>query len=100
MVAENPILWLLGNLVSLYTLVVFAYLVVQLLVQFNYADRRHPITIFIMSAGQAVVEPALRPIRKMLPAMGNFDLSPLVLLLGIQFAYKIIVWVIVRAGLA
>ena len=31
-----------------------------------------------------VTEPIMAPIRKLLPPMGGFDLSPLIVLLGIQ----------------
>ena len=31
-----------------------------------------------------VTEPIMAPVRKMLPPMGGFDLSPLIVLLGVQ----------------
>jgi YggT family protein len=32
-----------------------------------------------------LTEPALKPIRRLLPAMGGMDLSPVVLILGLYF---------------
>jgi uncharacterized protein YggT (Ycf19 family) len=37
------------------------------------------------------VEPVLRPIRSVLPALGGFDLSPLVALLGLSVLEQIII---------
>ena len=38
----------------------------------------------------ALTEPLLAPIRRVLPAFGGFDLSPMVLLLGIQLARRVL----------
>jgi len=37
-----------------------------------------------------LTEPALRPIRRILPDLGGIDLSPLVLLLGLVFLQKVL----------
>lgn len=42
---------------------------------------RHPVIPLIYQ----LVDPVLLPIRRMLPAMGGLDLSPLVAIIGIQF---------------
>ena len=99
MFVQNPILWLVSNLVWLYTLVVFAYIITQLLVQLGYAQRIHPLTIFINNAGLAIVEPVLRMIRQRLPRTGNFDLSPIVLIIGLQFGVMTLGWTLGKLGL-
>ena len=99
MFVQNPILWLVSNLVTAYIFLVFAYIVTQLLVQLGYAQRSHPLTIFINNAGQAVVEPALQPIRSRMPRTGNLDLSPLVLIFGLQFAVMTLGWTLGKLGL-
>ncbi len=38
-----------------------------------------------------IVEPLLAPIRRLLPSMGMFDISPLILLILVQIAGSIIV---------
>lgn len=42
---------------------------------------RHPIVPLVFQ----LTDPVLAPIRRILPALGGFDLSPLVALIGIQF---------------
>ncbi len=51
------------------------------------ADPSNPIVRFLIQ----VTEPPLSRIRRVLPVMGGFDLSPMVLLLAIIFAQSFIV---------
>ena len=99
MFVQNPFLWLVSNLVGAYTMVVFAYILTQVLVQLGYAQRSHPLTVFIMNAGRSIVEPVLQPIRKRMPPMGNFDLSPVVLIIGLQFLVMTFGWTLGKLGL-
>ncbi len=45
-----------------------------------FMDHYHPVYRFLDS----IIEPMLRPIRRMLPTFGGFDFSPLVLILLVQ----------------
>ena len=67
---------ILVQLLDLYSLVVFAAVIVSW-VQLPPA---HP----IVSVLGGLTEPLLAPIRRVLPDMGGFDLSPLVLLFGLR----------------
>jgi YggT family protein len=40
-----------------------------------------------------VTEPALRPIRSVLPNLGGIDISPVILILGLLFLERVIFWV-------
>ena len=64
------------RILDLYSLVVLAA-VVSTWLPF---PPSHPIVRFLRSA----TEPVLRPIRKLLPETGSLDLSPIVLLFGLQ----------------
>ncbi|MEZ4371162.1 MAG: YggT family protein [Polyangiaceae bacterium] len=50
----------------------------------------------LMRISAAVVDPVLEPIRKVLPSMGGFDFSPVVLLLGIRLVIRLLA---AKAGL-
>jgi YggT family protein len=41
-----------------------------------------------------LVEPMLRPIRRVIPLIGMFDISPIILLLLIQFIGSILKWIL------
>ena len=46
-----------------------------------------------------VTEPILMPIRRILPAMGGFDLSPIVALVGIMFIRSFLVQTLIEFGM-
>ncbi len=46
-----------------------------------------------------VTEPILMPIRRILPAMGGFDLSPIVALVGIVFIRSFLVQTLIEFGM-
>ena len=46
-----------------------------------------------------VTEPILTPIRRILPAMGGFDLSPIVALVGIMFIRSFVVQTLIEFGM-
>jgi YggT family protein len=78
--------WLLDRLISLYTWAVILAAVFQTLVSFNVLDTRNRAVWTIGDFLYRVTEPALRPIRNLLPNFGGIDISPLILILLLQAA--------------
>ncbi|MBB2201987.1 YggT family protein [Gluconacetobacter tumulisoli] len=76
---------LLFELIRLYTWVLVISCVFSFLYGFGVLDPRNRIVWNIGNFLNRLTEPALQPIRRILPAMGNMDFSPLVLLLLIQY---------------
>jgi YggT family protein len=85
----NPFIDLIGNLISLINLVLIVWIVLSLLLQFDIMNRHNPVVQRIFSTLSMLVEPMLRPIRrvltKFLPQLGGLDLSPVVLILLLNF---------------
>ena len=80
----TAIFWLVDQVIAIYVWILIAAAVYSLLTAFNVLDSRNR---FVWSVGDflwRVTEPALRPIRRILPNLGNVDLSPLVLILLLQ----------------
>jgi YggT family protein len=71
-------------LIDLYSLVVIVTVVISWLP----VDRQHPAVLFI----HRITEPVLAPIRRALPPMGGLDLSPLVLLIALQFLKRLLLF--------
>ncbi len=88
----NPILWLILTILDLYTYVVVAAVVMSWLLAFNVVNGHNPIVRQIYQAINALTEPLLGPIRRMLPNMGGIDVSPIILLVGVQFLRYLIVY--------
>ena len=80
----GSIIQILGLLAQVIVFLVLIQLVIGLLIQFDVLRRPHPIVFQIYNGINSLLDPLLRPIRKILPPTGGLDFSPLVLLIGIQ----------------
>jgi YggT family protein len=87
----GSILQLILTVLQLYTWIVIASAIFSWLYAFNVVNPRNQFVAMIGSTLYKLTEPALRPIRRVLPNLGGLDLSPLVLLLGLWFAQTLIV---------
>jgi YggT family protein len=94
-----PLIWFIDYLLALYTYVVFAAVIFSWLIGFNVINAYNPFVRSMWRALNAVTEPLLRPIRRVLPDLGGLDISPIILLLGIYFVRWIVLceWILVRA---
>jgi YggT family protein len=90
--AENPFLWLIRELIWLYIWILIATAVLSWLIAFNVVNTRNDLVRSIANFLYAVTEPALRPIRNLLPPMGGIDISMVFLMIGLFFLDKLIVW--------
>lgn len=87
----NPIVWLLLTILELYTYIVVAYVIMSWLIAFNVINTYNRVVYLVNDVLNRLTEPALRPIRRVLPSLGGIDLSPIVLFLLIMFLQRMIV---------
>lgn len=85
------LLGFISYLITLYTYVVIAGVVMSWLMAFGVINVHNPMVRSIWEALNAVTEPLLKPIRNMLPNLGGLDLSPIILLLGCFFVQSVII---------
>ncbi len=78
--------WLIDRLISLYTWAVILAAVFSMLASFGVLDTRNRFVWTIGDFLYRITEPALRPIRNLLPNFGGIDISPLILILLLQAA--------------
>jgi YggT family protein len=79
------IYFLVLQVIKLYTYIVIAYVVISWLVGFNIINTSNRIVYSVLQFTYKLTEPALSKIRRFLPNLGEFDISPIVLLLLIWF---------------
>ncbi len=84
------ILWLIDWVVQAYTYLLFAYIVIDLLVKFGVVNAYNRVIYVVMDFLSKIIEPALRPIRNVMPNLGGIDLSPVVLVLALQFGLRLL----------
>jgi YggT family protein len=77
-------------LITLYTYIVIANVILSWLMAFGVVNPYNPTVRVIWQALNALVEPLLRPIRAVMPNLGAIDLSPIVLLLGCFFVQSVV----------
>jgi YggT family protein len=92
----NPFLWLILTVIDLYIWLLIASAVLSWLVAFNVVNTRNPLVANIGEFLYRITEPALRPIRNMLPNLGGIDVSPVILIILLLFLKQLIVWVYVQ----
>ena len=85
-----PLLKLVLTIINLYWWVIIATAVMSWLVAFQVVDTRNQFVQSIWRALDALTEPGLRPIRRILPTLGGLDISPVVLLLALSFIEDLI----------
>jgi YggT family protein len=81
---------IVGMLVSVLVMLIIIQFVIGLLFSFNVVS---PSNQFLMSFYQSInslLDPLLRPIRKILPDTGAIDFSPIVLILGLNILQMVI----------
>ena len=76
---------LLIEVLGLYLYVVIAAVIASWLVAFGIVNSYNPIARRILYILHAITEPLFAPVRRILPAIGGLDLSPLIVLLLLQF---------------
>ncbi|NOT71995.1 MAG: YggT family protein [Hyphomicrobium sp.] len=84
------LLGFISYLITLYTYVVIASVILSWLMAFGVINSYNPMVRSIWQGLHAVTEPLLGPIRRMLPNMGGIDISPIILLLGCFFIQSVI----------
>jgi YggT family protein len=65
----------------LYSYIIIAMAILSWLLAFDVINFRNQLVRSIWNFLNAVTEPALRPIRRILPNLGGVDISPIILLL-------------------
>ncbi|MCC6949415.1 MAG: YggT family protein [Bradyrhizobiaceae bacterium] len=89
----NPFLWLISTLIQLYIWILIASAVLSWLVAFNVVNPHNNVVRTIGEALYRLTEPALRPIRNVLPSLGGLDISPVILIIILLFVQRFLFWI-------
>ena len=79
------IFYLLLQMLKLYSYVVIANVVISWLIAFNVLNTQNRFVYSILEFTYKLTDPILNRIRRILPNLGAFDISPIILLLLIWF---------------
>ena len=79
------IFYLILQILKLYSYVVIANVLISWLIAFNILNTQNRFVYSILELSYRLTDPILNKIRRFLPNLGSFDISPIILLLLIWF---------------
>ena len=88
----KAVLWLVDTLIDIYIWILIAQAILSWLLAFGVVNRYNRAVAVIGDFLYRVTEPALRPIRALLPNFGGIDISPIILILILMFLRKLILY--------
>jgi YggT family protein len=80
------------TVLQIYIYVLIVQVVLSWLIAFNVLNTRNRFVYQIAEIAYKLTEPALRPIRRIIPSVGGLDLSPIVLILLIGLIQRLVAW--------
>ena len=81
---------IVGYLISILIMLVVVQFVISLLFSFNVVDPRNELAGGLLRAVNALLNPVLRPIQRLMPDTGVIDFSPMVLIVLLTVLQKIL----------
>jgi YggT family protein len=84
------ILQFISFILTLYIWVIVVYAVMSWLVAFHVINTSHQLVRAVLDLLYRITEPALRPIRNIIPDLGGIDISPVILWLIVLFIQDVI----------
>ncbi len=69
---------------NIFVTIIIVQFILSLLIIFNVVSPHNQIVAALLTALNALLDPVLKPIRRLLPDTGMIDFSPIILIFGIQ----------------
>ena len=92
----NALIILIDQIVNLYIWTMLAYIVITWLIAFRIINPWQPIVRMAMDFLGRIHEPLMSQVRRFLPDLGGIDLSPIILLLAVQFLRNLVIGFLAR----
>lgn len=81
---------IVGYLISIVVTLVIVQFIMSLLLQFNVINAQSDFVAAIWRSVNALLDPILTPVRRIMPNTGAIDFSPMVLIIGLTILQKIL----------
>lgn len=88
----HPITLLLIDILSIYKIILIIWIIIGWLTYFNILNRHQPFIMKLSYILERLTEPALKPIRRVIPPVAGLDLSPIILFLLITFIQRMLAY--------
>ena len=94
-----PLMRLIQVVINLYIWALIISAILSWLVAFDVINPRNRFVNMVGEFLHRITEPALRPIRQIIPSMGGVDISPLILILLLWFAESVLMQLLGRMAM-
>jgi YggT family protein len=88
----NPFIWLIETIIEIFIWLLIAQAILSWLLAFGVVNRYNRGVAVVGDFLYRITEPALRPIRRILPNLGGIDISPIILILLLLFLERLILY--------
>jgi YggT family protein len=88
---------LIDTVIDIYIWIIILYVILSWLISFNVVNTRNRVVYLVADALFRLTDPVLKPVRRIIPAVGGFDLSPVVVILLLFFIQNLIIVDLARA---
>ena len=90
MIIIDPLIRVAIIAVDLYIWIIIIGAIMSWLVAFNIINTTNQFVYMVIDFIYRITEPALRPIRRVIPNFGSVDISPIILILGLIFLQMVL----------
>ncbi len=87
----NSLLALILQIINLYTYILLIYIIFTWLIGFNIINTSNRLVYNIVDILYRLSEPSLRLIRRLVPNIGNIDISPVIVLILLWFLQNLLI---------
>ena len=95
----NSVLSLFNDIVNLYIWILVINAILSWLVAFNILNTGNRFVYSVLEFSYKLTNPALNLIRRYLPNLGSIDISPVILILGLNFLRNFIIEILTSVPL-
>ena len=86
----QSLLLLIDIVLGMYGWLLIAWVIMSWLISFDVINTRNRLVYLVSDFLYRITEPALRPIRRVVPTLGGIDISPVILYLAIWFVRSLL----------
>ena len=90
MVILGPLIEVILVAINLYIWAIIISAILSWLIAFDVINTSNRFVYTVLDFLWRITEPALRPIRNVLPNLGGIDISPIILILGLFFVQQVL----------
>ena len=93
----TAIIWLIDQVIGLFIFIVIGQVVLSWLIAFSVLNTQNRFIYMVGDFFHRATEPALKPIRRVMPNLGGLDIAPIVLILALIFLRRLLIFDIAPA---